>query len=312
MRVSVTDRCNLRCVYCMPEEGVRQIVHKEILSYEEIARIIRIASGMGVRKVRITGGEPLARKNIQSLIKDISNIKMIEDLSLTTNGVLLERYADELRGCGLDRINVSLDTLRPERYREITRGGDFDSVMRGIEKARSAGLDPVKINMVPIRGLNDDEICDFAELTRTSPLHVRFIEFMPIGNGSLYDTKRHIPTRDIKKTVEKLGDLAAVRLRKNGPAKYYRLHGAEGVIGFISAMTHHFCRECNRLRLTADGKLRPCLFSETEIDLKTPMRRGITDGEIERLLKLSIEVKPEGHYLLERAGERRPMSRIGG
>ena len=312
MRVSVTDRCNLRCVYCMPEEGVKHIVRKEILSYEEIVRIVGIASGLGVRKVRITGGEPLARKNIQSLIREISSIDTIEDLSLTTNGVLLEKYADELSVCGLDRINVSLDTLKPERYREITRGGDFEIVMKGIEKARNAGLGPVKINMVPIRGLNDDEINDFAERTITTPLHVRFIEFMPVGNGSFYDEKRHIPTDEIRKIVEQLGELTAVRVRKNGPAKYYRLPGAEGVIGFISAMTHHFCKECNRLRLTADGKLRPCLFSETEIDLKTPMRRDVPDEEIERLLKLSIEVKPEGHYLLKKAGNGRPMSGIGG
>ncbi len=312
MRVSVTDRCNLRCVYCMPEEGVQQIVHKEILSYEEIARVVMVAARLGVRKVRITGGEPLARKNVQSLIKEIGSIDTIEDLSLTTNGVLLEKYAEELREYGLNRINVSLDTLRPERYRKITRGGDFDTVMKGIEKANSCGLTPVKINMVPIKGLNDDEIIDFAELTRATPYHVRFIEFMPVGNGSLYDEKRHIPTDEIRNTVEQLGELVPVRVRRNGPAKYYRLPDAEGVIGFISAMTHHFCKECNRLRLTADGKLRPCLFSETEIDLKTALRRGVLDDELERLLKISIEAKPEGHYLLERAADGRPMSKIGG
>ena len=166
--------------------------------------------------------------------------------------------------------------------------------------------------MVPIKGLNDDEIIDFAELTRATPYHVRFIEFMPVGNGSLYDEKRHIPTDEIRKTVEQLGELVPVRVRRNGPAKYYRLPDAEGVLGFISAMTHHFCQECNRLRLTADGKLRPCLFSETEIDLRTALRRGVVDDELERLLRLSIEAKPEGHYLLERAADGRPMSKIGG
>ncbi|GBE00515.1 cyclic pyranopterin monophosphate synthase [bacterium BMS3Abin07] len=312
MRVSVTDRCNLRCVYCMPPGGVRQIVHKEILRYEEIARIVGGSAELGVRKIRITGGEPLARKNIQALIRDIRSIDGIEDLSLTTNGILLEKYAAELKDCGLDRVNVSLDTLKAERYTEITRGGDFGTVMRGIEEALRCGLGPVKINVVPIRGLNDDEVLDFARLTVDTPYHVRFIEFMPVGDRAYYNEKMHIPTDEIKSVVESLGELKPVKLRRNGPAKYYKLPGGEGVIGFISAMTHHFCRDCNRLRLTSDGKLRPCLFSETEIDLKAPMRRGAPDEEIRRLLRLAIEAKPEGHYILGKAGKGRSMSAIGG
>jgi len=311
MRVSVTDRCNLRCIYCMPEEGVEQIDHTDILSYEEIVRIIGVASGLGVRKIRITGGEPLARKDIQSLIRQVKELGVIDDLSLTTNGVLLERYADDLKRAGLDRVNVSLDSLKEDLYRKMT-GGDFKTVMKGIDKAKDIGLTPVKINMVPIRGINDDEIEDFARLTVDTPYHVRFIEFMPKGNRSFYDEKKHIPSDEVKMKVEKIGSLVPVRARKNGPAKYFRLPGSRGVIGFISAMTHHFCEECSRLRLTADGKLRPCLFSETEIDLRSSIRKGVKDKEIERLLRLAVEVKPEGHYLIERGKQERPMSGIGG
>lgn len=311
MRVSITDRCNLRCIYCMPADGIEAMVHKEILRYEEILRVMRIAAGLGVRKVRITGGEPLARKNVQYLIREAALIEGIEELTLTTNGLLLEKYAIELAENGLDRVNVSLDSLKPDRYREITRGGNLEDVLRGIEAAYRAGLVPVKINMVPIRGVNDDEILDFARTTIDTPYHVRFIELMPIGDRTLSGEKQYIPTDDIKAIVGQLGELSPVR-RRTGPAKYYRLPGAEGVVGFISAMTHHFCTDCNRLRMTADGKLRPCLFSGTEIDLKTPMRRGAPDSEIERLLRLAVEVKPEGHAILKKYDTGRPMSKIGG
>lgn len=314
MRISITDRCNLRCIYCMPADGVKPIEYKEILSYEEIIRIVRIAAGMGVRKIRITGGEPLARKNVTYLIASIKNIDGIEDLSLTTNGVLLEKYAKEIADAGLNRINISLDSFRPERYREITRGGDVEVVLRGIVAAERAGLIPIKINMVPIRGFNDDEIEEFARITLTSPSHVRFIEFMPIGAKDIWSNEKYIPTDEIKSIVERIGPLTPVRARKSGPARYFRFEGATGVVGFVSAITHHFCGDCNRLRLTADGKLRPCLFSETEIDLKSPLRSGASDEEIERLLKLSIDVKPEGHNISNRTDLKflRPMSRIGG
>ncbi|MEW6410118.1 MAG: GTP 3',8-cyclase MoaA [Nitrospirota bacterium] len=314
MRVSVTDRCNLRCIYCMPSEGVRAIKHSEILRYEEIIRIVRIAAGLGVKKVRITGGEPLARKNITYLIAQLKNIEGIEDLSLTTNGVLLKRYAEEITEAGLDRVNISLDSLKPDRYREITRGGDIDTVHGGIVAAEKAGLTPVKINMVPIRGFNDDEIEEFAKITLTMPYHVRFIEFMPIGAKDIWSTEKYIPTDEIKSIVGKIAPLAPVRARKSGPARYFRLNGASGVIGFISAITHHFCGDCNRLRLTANGKLRPCLFSETEIDLKASLRSGASDAEIERLIKLAIAAKPEGHNINERSDIDflKPMSKIGG
>jgi len=314
LRISITDRCNLRCVYCMPQSGVKLFEHKEILSYEEITRVAGIAASLGVRKIRVTGGEPLVRKNISFLITSLKAIKGIEDVSLTTNGILLEKYAGKLADAGLNRINISLDSLRPDRYREITRGGDISLVMKGIDAAEEAGLLPVKINMVPIRHVNDDEISDFARMTLTSSLHVRFIEFMPIGSRDLWSDEKYISTDELKRTVEKIGPLTPVRFRKTGPARYFRFDGAPGVIGFISALTHHFCGDCNRLRLTADGRLRPCLFSETEIDLKPALRKQSSDREIERLLRLAIEVKPEGHKIDQRddLSSLKNMSRIGG
>ena len=323
MRISVTDRCNLRCVYCMPPEGLSPIEHREILRYEEIVRVIRVAAGMGVRKIRVTGGEPLVRKNIPHLIRLIRGIDGISDLSLTTNGALLEKYAAELAAAGLDRVNISLDSLKSERYRKVTRGGDIEAVFRGIEAVRKAGLFPIKINMVPIRGLNDDEITDFARMTMYSPHQVRFIEFMPIGRQRLWKPENFMSVAEIRTIVEQIGHLNPVKLRKAGPARYFKFDGAAGVIGFISPLSNHFCGECSRLRLTADGKLRPCLFSETEIDLKPALRSEAPDSEIERLIRLSIEVKPEGHnirlqdvYLERLTGSKRvcgrPMSKIGG
>lgn len=333
LRISITDRCNLRCLYCMPVDGILPYKHTDILSYEEILRVVEIAAGLGVRKVRLTGGEPLTRKNIVFLVSSLKKIKRIEDLSMTTNGVLLAQYAREIADAGLDRVNVSIDSFEPERYAMMTRGGNLDAVLRGLSAAESAGLKPLKINMVPIRGLNDDEIRAFAELTLRSDYQVRFIEFMPSGCLDVWSPEKYITTDEMKKIIETIAPLTPVRVRRNGPSKYFRLKGARGVVGFISAITHHFCEECNRLRLTADGKLRPCLFSETEIDLRSPLRNGAPDSEIERLLRLSIEVKPESHNIegkradliskiQDRGGRarsgsacsvrKRPMSKIGG
>lgn len=314
MRISVSDRCNLRCIYCMPSGGIRPIEHKDILRYEEIIRIVRIAAGLGVRKVRLTGGEPLIRKDLPYLVSSINNIECIEDMSLTTNGVLLKEYAEPLVKAGLKRVNVSLDSLCPERYKRITRGGDIKSVWEGIQEAEKVGLKPIKINMVPIRGFNDDEIEDFARLTFVKDYNIRFIEFMPIGAKEIWSTERYISTEEIKERVSKIAPLIPVKIRRTGPARYFRFEGAPGVIGFISPITHHFCNSCNRLRLTSDGKLRPCLFSETEIDLKSAMRCGASDKEIERLIRLSIEIKPEGHSINHEKcfAHLKPMSKIGG
>jgi len=337
LRISITDRCNLRCLYCMPAEGFSPQTHGDILRYEEIVRVIKVAARLGVSKIRLTGGEPLTRKNIAHLISLIKNIQGIRDLSMTTNGILLEKYAHQLADAGLDRINVSLDSLREERYRQITRGGELSSVLKGIDAALQAGLSPVKINMVPIRGFNDDEILSFAGMTLDTEYQVRFIECMPSSDVDFWSREKYITTDEIKKILGPLGPLTPVRIRKKGPSKYFRFKGAKGVLGFISALTHHFCHDCNRLRLTADGKLRPCLFSETEIDLRSAIRRNASDDEIERLLRLSIAVKPDGHRIGSRqdippadvpdamtnysedmqllsagAVKKRPMSKIGG
>ncbi len=311
----------------MPSGGLKPIEHKDILRYEEIVRILRIAVDKGVRKVRITGGEPLVRKNITHLIKMIKNIKGIDDLSMTTNGILLDQYAEELADAGLDRVNISLDSLKSERYAEITRGGNIDAVFKGIEASEKAGLMPIKINMVPIRGLNDDEIAEFARITLTSPYQIRFIEFMPFVTEEMWSQEKFISAEEIKSVVEQTGNLIPAKMRRSGPARYFRFAGAAGVVGFISPISNHFCKECNRLRLTADGKLRPCLFSETEIDLKPALRNNGPDAEIRRLIDLSIAVKPESHSVktenlfpdtdsfMVNAFQntcKRPMSKIGG
>ncbi len=323
LRISVTDKCNLRCIYCMPADGVVPAEHADILRYEEIIRVAKIAARLGVRKIRLTGGEPLVRKNLAVLVSSLKKIDGIEELSLTTNGILLAQQAASLAAAGLDRVNVSIDSLRPERFREITRGGDLAVVLNGLREAERAGLTPIKINVVPVRGMNDDELLDFARMTLNADYQVRFIECMPTGLVNFWSPEKYVTTDEIKGIIETLGELIPVRVRKHGPSKYFRLGDARGVLGFISALTHHFCGDCNRLRLTSDGKLRPCLFSETEIDLRSTLRSGASDLEIERLLKLSIEVKPKEHTLDASASlldpllrsahaAKRPMSRIGG
>lgn len=316
LRISVTDRCNLRCIYCMPSQGIKLIEYKEILRYEEIIRIVRIASLLGVRKVRLTGGEPLRRRDITFLIKGISSIDGIEEIGLTTNGVLLKKYALSLKEAGLTRINISLDSLDPSRYREITGGGDIETVLSGIEEAERTGLTPISINMVPVRGINDEEIEDFARLTLEKPYRIRFIEFMPIGAKEFWSPERYIPEEEIRKRLETLGRLEPASVNTGGPARYWKLPGAKGLIGFISALSNHFCSECNRLRITSDGKIRPCLFSETEIDLKPVLRGGGDDQELMRILSLAVQCKPSGHGLSPDArafnSVLRPMSKIGG
>lgn len=308
LRFSITDRCNLRCIYCMPPGGVLPFKHQEILTYEEIVRIANIAAGLGIKKIRLTGGEPLNRKNIAFLISSLREIPGITDLSMTTNGTLLEKYARDIARAGLDRVNISIDSLKPERYRHITGQGDLDTVLNGLDAAKKAGLTPIKINMVPIRNLNDDEILDFARLTIDSELQVRFIEFMPSASIDFWNPERYIASAEIKNIISTIAPLSPVRLRKNGPSKYFRLKGSKGIIGFISALTHHFCASCNRIRITADGKIRSCLFSETEIDLRSALRTGMPDSEIKRLLRLSVEVKPKGHSLSTNSGTMQPPS----
>lgn len=314
LRVSITDRCNLKCVYCMPKRGLKYFEKSEVLTSEEIVRFVRIIHKHGLRKVRITGGEPLMRKDIISLISSIKGIG-IRDLSLTTNGIMLSKLARKLKKAGLDRVNISLDTMDTNRYKTITNGGDINRVLGGIEEAERVGLSPVKINVVPIRGLNDDEILSFASLTFDKNYHIRFIEFMPVGFNELWRKDRCITSAKVIEKILTLGSLKRLKFRGKGPSRNYRIKGAKGVIGIISPLSDHFCGFCNRLRLTTDGKIRPCLFSKVEIDIKTPMRSGASDKEIEKLFCDSIKVKPPRHLLHEdttSSGFLKAMSKIGG
>jgi len=318
LRISVTDRCNLRCIYCMPPEGVAWRPHEEILRYEEIETVARAAAEMGITKLRLTGGEPLVRPGIVDLVRILAGIPGIDDLAMTTNGILLARYAAALAEAGLQRVNVSLDTLRPERFRRIARRGRLEDVLAGVEAARRVGLTPIKINTVVIRGMNDDEVVDLARKTMQEGWNIRFIEVMPVGNGVLRSDTWHdrvVTGSEIRQRIEAaLGELEPAKMRiGGGPARYHRLPGASGTLGFITPISEHFCYRCNRLRLTADGQLRPCLLSDQEIDLRTPLRCGAGVAEIKRLLRRGIEIKPMRHHLGEcRMPENRVMSEIGG
>jgi cyclic pyranopterin phosphate synthase len=315
IRISVTDRCNLRCVYCMPPEGVPCRSHEEILRYEEIELIVQAAVSLGISKVRLTGGEPLVRLDFVEFVRMLAHIPGIDDLAMTTNGTLLARYAAELAQAGLKRVNVSLDTLQPERFRQITRRGDLATVFEGIYAAREAGLVPLKVNTVVVRGLNDDEVVDFARLTLEGDWHVRFIEWMPLGTNATWASDGYVSVGEVRSQIEDaLGELVPAKVGVgNGPARYYRLPRAVGTIGFISPISEHFCYQCNRLRLTADGRLRPCLLSDYEIDLRTPLRQEAGLTEVRELLIRSIGAKPERHHLDESISPReRAMSEIGG
>jgi cyclic pyranopterin phosphate synthase len=314
LRVSVTDRCNLKCVYCTPSKGLKHFKQTDLLTDEEIIRFISIAHRHGLRKVRITGGEPLLRKNIIQLIAAIKKTG-IRQLSLTTNGLTLSKMAEKLKSAGLDRVNISLDTLDAEKYKTIANGGDINLVWKAIKEAERVDLMPVKINMVPIRGMNDDEILSFASLTFEKNYHIRFIELMPANSSRLWTKDMCIPSDEIMERISMLGTFRKVKFRGIGPSRNYRIKGAAGIIGIISPVSDHFCSSCNRLRLTAIGKIRPCLFSSGEIDIRTPMRRGASDDEIDKLFLQAIQAKPEGHKLHEiMAGTSpiRSMSKIGG
>ncbi len=314
LRISVTDRCNLRCIYCMPLEGVPQMSHSELLSYEEIQTVVRAAAELGINRIRLTGGEPLVRAELPELVRMLSRIEGIEELSLTTNGVFLKKYALELKQAGLSRVNVSLDTLKADKFRYITRLGELQGVLEGIEAAKKAGFEPVKTNTVVMRGINDDEILDFAKMTYEDGWHVRFIELMPFKG-----VVEFVPSIELRQHISLLGKLEpCASITGNGPAMYYRLPGARGTIGFISPLTEtSFCSRCNRMRLSSDGKLRPCLLREDEIDLKLPLRSdeiGAPMKELKRLILKAVASKPEHHHLNEGVARlvNRKMSQIGG
>ena len=297
LRISVTDRCNLRCAYCLPCEDVPRLSHEEVLRYEEILRIVRVGVGLGISKVRVTGGEPLVRKGVVGFLAELARIPEIKDLSLTTNGVRLKEHLNALQAAGVARINISLDTLRPERYRRITGVDAFDAVWEGILAAHARGFRPIKLNVVALAGVNDDELVDLARLSLEHPFHVRFIEFMPIGSSRI-GKRPPLLVPEIEERIGALGKLVPVERREmDGPAHRYRFDGAPGEIGFIPAISHQFCRRCNRLRLTASGQLRPCLLSDRQEDLKGPLRRGCSDADLAEVFFSATRHKPSDHNL---------------
>lgn len=323
LRISLTDRCNFRCIYCMPEEGVCQLDHNDILRIEQIEELVRIASGMGIKSVRLTGGEPLVRKGVVGLVDNITKFEGIENVSMTTNGVLLPKMALDLKEAGLNRVNISLDTLDPEQFKYVTRVGRLEDTLAGIDAALDAGFDPVKVNAVTVRSLDQDFLA-FAKLSIDRPLHVRFIEFMPVGDsestgmdGCGWGKQDVIPSEELLETInaaaQKEGMEPLVSAASNplgwGPARYYEFPDAKGTVGFISPLSRHFCSECNRLRITADGKVRPCLFSDEEYDIKAALETG-SDQAVRDVLMQALGAKPDEHH--DKVGTERNMSAIGG
>ncbi len=298
LRISVTDKCNLRCVYCMPAEGLPWLKRADLLSYEEIVEVVSVMAKMGLERVRITGGEPLVRKDLPTLIRALRGVPGIDDISLSTNAVLLEEHADALADAGLDRVNVSLDSLRAERVDRIARRpGSFDRIMAGLAAAERVGFGPIKLNVVLMRGENDDEIEEFAELSRTRPLHIRFIELMPTGANLGLSKDQTVPCTEALQRLESLDRLLPVEgPTGNGPARYFKFPDAVGTIGVITPMSHNFCDRCNRMRLTADGQLRPCLFGALQTNLRDPLRAG---EDLVPLIQHTLQVKPERHELVQ-------------
>ena len=298
LRVSVTDKCNLRCVYCMPLEGLDWLKREEILTYEEIAEVVRTMAGMGLERVRITGGEPLIRRDLSDLVKMIADVPEIEDLSLSTNAVLLADQAEALKQAGVQRLNISLDSLQADRVDAISRRpGSYSKIMEGLDAAEEVGFAPLKINVVLIRGQNDDEIEDFARITRERPWHIRFIELMPTGANLDLSANSFVSCADALRRVRKIEQLEPVDGPfGNGPATYYRFPGAPGTIGVITPMSHNYCDRCNRMRLTASGQLRPCLFGDIETNLRDPLRAG---QDLRPLIEETLRIKPERHYLIQ-------------
>lgn len=314
IRISVTDRCNLRCVYCMPEKGVDLLKHQEMMSFEEIYNLVKSLVPSGIKKIRLTGGEPLVRNGIETLIKMLRSIPEIEDITLTTNGILLEEMAEGLKAAGLTRVNVSLDSLEDSRFKQITRWGNLEKVLKGIDKAIKTGLKPVKINVVAIKGFNDDEFINFVEYAYNNEVQVRFIELMPIGESDDEAILKHYPIDKIKKLIETKYQLEETSdIKTNGPAENYKIIGGKGSVGFIGALSHKFCSTCNRLRVTSDGKIRPCLYIDKEYDVLKLIREGASADELRAFVEEIILGKPEGHNMEEGWGnQRRKMSQIGG
>lgn len=315
LRISVTDKCNLRCVYCMPLNGLEWLRRDQLLTYEEIAQVVRVLTGMGLRRVRLTGGEPLVRRDLPELVRMLAAIPELQDIALSTNAVLLEDTAEELRAAGVRRLNISLDSLRAERVDALARRpGSFERIMAGIAAAERVGFAPIKINCVVMRGRNDDELADFAAATRERPWHVRFIEVMPVAGSLEISAHEYIPALEMLERLRGLGELEpTVGPAGNGPATYFHFPGALGTVGVITPMSHNYCDRCNRMRLTADGRLRPCLFGDLHTNLRDPLRAG---EPLEPLVRRTLAIKPERHHLVQGqatgSGGLVALSQVGG
>ncbi|GFP76025.1 GTP 3',8-cyclase MoaA [Clostridium fungisolvens] len=307
LRISVTDLCNLRCEYCMPKKGIKKACHDEILRFEEIEKIVKKFVSLGINKIRITGGEPLVRAGIITLIEKLSKLKGIEEIAMTTNGTLLKKYAKDLKEAGLTRVNISLDTLDDKKYREITKGGELKEVIEGIKEAQKVKLTPIKLNVVLIKDFNEDEIMDFVNLTKNEEFDVRFIELMPIGQVRHWSLDRYLSNENILKKVPELIEIESKDI--SSPAKYYRLSDGKGNVGLINPISCKFCSNCNRIRLTADGKLKTCLHSNHEIDIKGLIRDG---QDITEIIYDIVKHKPKEHCLEAEEYIEREMTAIGG
>jgi len=314
LRISITDRCNLKCIYCVPKDAIPRVPHDEILRYEEILRIVSVGVDLGITKVRVTGGEPLVRKGVYNFLGQLTRIEGLTDVALTTNGIFLKQNIDKIKSANIKRINISLDTLDREKYAKTTGLDKFQQVWQGIELAHRSGFDPIKINVVALRGVNEDELTNFARLSLSYPFHIRFIEYMPIGKSHMnFEPPLLIP--EIKDHISKIGNLIDIpKDRYDGPAERFRFKEAQGEIGFIGALSCHFCDACNRLRLTASGGLRPCLLSDYQLDLKKPLRNGCSDTDLADILLAAVNKKPSGHHLEinDPVGVSSQMSSIGG
>jgi len=315
VRISVTDRCNFRCTYCMPAEGLPWLQRESLLSYEEIARLVRILSEMGVHDVRLTGGEPLVRKELWRLVEALSAIEGVHDLSLTTNGFLLDKQVAGLVGAGLRRVNVSLDALAADRFFQLTRRDALHRVLAGLEAAQAhPELRPIKVNAVALRGFTEDEVLRFARFAREEPYEIRFIEFMPLDADQEWNMEKVLPSAEIKAIIETEYELVPLGRERHGTSRRYAFADGKGEIGFISPVTEPFCGDCNRIRLTAEGMLRTCLFSMNETDLRAPLRSGASDAEVEQIVRDAVWRKELKHHVGEPGfiQPERSMSRIGG
>lgn len=313
LRISVTDRCNLRCFYCMPHEGIKWLKKERLLNFDEIERVARIFVGLGVEKIRLTGGEPLVRQDLPRLIEKLSGIEDLRCLSMTTNALLLKNHAREIKEAGITHLNISLDSLRPDRFNRITGRDSFEPVMAGIEEALSVGFPSIKLNVVVISGVNDDEILDFMEFVQDKPVNVRFIEFMPFKNNE-WNIEKVFSYAEMLELIEKHYKLESLETEPSAVAKDYRIKGARGTVSFVTSMSESFCHNCNRMRITSDGSIKSCLFYPAETNIRDAMRNGASDTDIEDIILHALGQKPEAHPPAAEiaAADNRAMIEIGG